>query len=61
MHPHNRTPDGETTKLHLAATRSKVRQQDQRLAGERAMRDYKAAEIEQERNTEKLRELRLRV
>ncbi len=60
MHPHNRTHD-ETTKPHLASTRSKLGQEDQRLAGEQATRDYKATEIEQERKTEKLRELRLRV
>ena len=60
MHHHNRTHD-ETTKPHLASTRSKLRQEDQRLAGEQATRDYKATELEQERKTEKLRELRLRV
>jgi hypothetical protein len=60
MHHHNRTHD-ETTEPHLASTRSKLRQEDQRLAGEQATRDYKATEIEQERKTEKLRELRLRV
>jgi hypothetical protein len=61
MHHRNRTPHDETTRLHLASSRSKFRQEDQRLAGEQAMRDYKAAEIEQERKIEKLRELRLRV
>lgn len=61
MHHHNRTPHHERTKPHLASTRSKLRQEGQRLTGEQAMRDYKAAEIEQERKTEKLRELRLRV
>ena len=61
MHHRNRTPHDETTRLHLASSRSKFRQEDQRLAGEQSMRDYKAAEIEQERKTEKLRELRLRV
>ena len=60
MHHHNRTPHDETTKPHLASTRCKLRQEDQRLAGEQATRDYKAAEIERERKTEKLRELRLR-
>ncbi len=52
MHHHNRTHD-ETTKPHLASPRSKLRHEDQRLAGEQATRDYKAAEIEQERKTEK--------
>ena len=61
MHHHNRTPHHETAKPRLASTRSKLRQEDQRLAGEQAMRAYKSAEIEQERKTEKLRELRLRV
>src|SRR5205085_2792923 len=55
MHHYNRTPDLKTTKPHLASTRSKLRQEDQRLAGEQAMRAYKSAEIEQERKTEKLR------
>jgi hypothetical protein len=59
MHHHNRALHDETTKPRLASTRSKFRQRDQRLASEQAMRDYKAAEIEQERKTEELRELRL--
>jgi hypothetical protein len=61
MYHHNRVRDHGNTKPHLASTRSKLRQEDQRLAGEQAMRDYKAVEIEQQRKTEKLRELRLRV
>ncbi len=39
MHHHNRTHD-ETTKPHLASTRSKLRQEDQRLAGEQATRSH---------------------
>jgi hypothetical protein len=61
MRHNNRSSHDETTKPHLASTRSKLRQEDQRLAGEQAMRDYKSAEAEQQRKTEKLRELRLRV
>jgi len=61
MHQRNRTPQHAAVKPHLASTRSKLRQEDQRLASELAMRAYKSAEIEQERKTEKLRELRLRV
>ena len=57
--PHHETTK-ETTKPHLASSRSKFKQENQRLAGEQAMRDYKAAQIEQEGKTEKLRELRLR-
>ena len=53
-------PHHETAKPHLASSRSKFKQEDQRLAGEQAMRNYKAAQIEQEGKTEKLRELRLR-
>jgi hypothetical protein len=56
----NRTQHHQATRRHLASTRSKRRQEDQRLTGEQAMRAYKWAEIEQERKTEKLRELRLR-
>jgi hypothetical protein len=61
MHHRNRTPHHETAKPHLASSRTKFRQEDQRLSGEQAMRDYRAAQIEEERKTEKLRELRLRV
>ncbi len=43
MHHRNRTPHDETTRLHLASSRSKFKREDQRLAGEQAMRDYKAA------------------
>ena len=60
MHHRNRTAHHEAAKPRLASTRSKLRQTDQRLAGELAMRAYKSAEIEQERKTEELRELRLR-
>jgi hypothetical protein len=60
MHHLNRTPHDETTRLHLASSRSKFGQEDQRLAGEQAMRDYKAALSEQECKTERLRKLRLR-
>jgi len=60
MHHRNRTAHHEAAKPRLASTRSKLRQEDQRLAGELAMRAYKSAEIEQERKTDKLRELRLR-
>jgi hypothetical protein len=51
----------ETTRAHLASSRSKFMQENQRLVGEQAMRHHKAAQIEEERKTERLRELRLRV